>query len=68
MQVMPATAANLLISIPNVAHLESRSVITQAAFGVAANGGGEVAPDIKRMLQKKKSGGSGNEKGARPTT
>ena len=35
-----------------------QGVVTQAAFGVCANWLGEFAPDIKRVLQKKKNGKS----------
>lgn len=43
-----------------------QSVITQAAFGVCANWLGEFAPDFKRILQKRKSGKSEDEKSSRP--
>jgi hypothetical protein len=43
-----------------------QGVITQAAFGVCANWLGEFAPDFKRILQKRKSGKSEDEKSSRP--
>jgi hypothetical protein len=39
-----------------------QGVATQVVFGMCANWLGEFAPDFKRMLQRKKSGKSGNEK------
>ena len=35
-----------------------RSVITQAGFGFLANWVGEFAPDAKRILRRKKGGGT----------
>lgn len=66
MQVMPATAANLLISIPNVAHLESRSVITQAAFGVAANGGAKSRQTSNGCCRKRSLEDLGTRKALGP--
>ena len=52
---------------PNLLARGYQGVITQAAFGVAANWVGEFAPDIKRMLQRNKSERSGTEKSSSPT-
>jgi hypothetical protein len=41
-----------------------QGVVTQVIFGVCANWLGEFAPDFKRMLQKNKSGKSGNKNSA----
>jgi len=43
-----------------------QGVVTQAAFGVCANWLGEFAPDIKRVLHKKKDGNSATEKQLHP--
>jgi hypothetical protein len=52
---------------PNLLARGYQGVITQAAFGVAANWVGEFAPDIKRMLQRNKSERSGTKKSSSPT-
>lgn len=43
---------------PSVLTKGYQGVVTQAVFGVCANWLGEFAPDIKRVLQKKKNGNS----------
>ena len=51
---------------PNLLARGYQGMITQAAFGVGANWLGEFAPDLKRMLQKSKSGKSERDKSSSP--